>query len=181
MSTTIWLTGLPSAGKSTLAHEIAKALGDWGRPAYILDGDRLRQGLNADLSFTPRDRDESVRRAGEVSLMIVEAGFVCIVAMVSPYRDARAKVRKRHEVVGVRFREVFVNTPLDVCVGRDAKGLYAEARAGRISNLTGIGDIYQRPVNADLELTPQDGSPATQAELIKSQWFDEPGVARLKS
>lgn len=174
MSTTIWLTGLPSAGKTTLAHEIAKTLSVGGSSAYILDGDKLRQGLNADLKFTPMDRDESVRRAGEVSLMIVEAGLVCIVAMVSPYRDARDKVRKRHEGVGVRFREVFVNTPLDVCVRRDAKGLYAEARSGRISNLTGINDAYQPPVNADLELTMQHGSPTAQAELIQNLWFAQP-------
>ncbi|TAP39581.1 adenylyl-sulfate kinase [Arthrobacter sp. S39] len=174
MSTTIWLTGLPSAGKTTLAHEIANALIINGRPAYILDGDRLRQSLNSDLSFSPKDRNESVRRAGEVSLMMVEAGIVCIVAMVSPYRDARDEVRRRHESAGVRFHEVFVDTPLEVCVHRDAKGLYAEARSGRISNLTGINDTYQRPLNADLVLTAQHGPPKAQAGLIQSLWFPEP-------
>ncbi len=154
---TVWLTGLSASGKSTVAAAVEKALVDSGRAAYLLDGDNLRHGLNADLGFTAQDRAESVRRTGEVSKLLAGAGVVAIAALVSPDREARDRVRAAHEAAGLRFLEVHVDTPLEVCEQRDPKGMYAKARAGEISDFTGIGAPYEEPLNPELRFSTADG------------------------
>lgn len=163
---TVWLTGLSGSGKSTVAVALESLLVASGRPAYRLDGDNLRHGLNADLGFSAADRDENVRRAGEVARLFADAGVVAIVPLISPYRAGRDRARAVHEAAGVAYLEVFVDTPIDLCEQRDPKGLYAQARAGRITGFTGIDDPYEAPLAADLVLRPTDGNPVAQARLI---------------
>ncbi len=153
---TVWLTGLPGSGKSTLADAVAVALLDLGRPAYVLDGDNVRHGLNADLGFSAEDRAENVRRIGEVARLMADAGLVVLVPVISPYRADRDRVRRAHEEAGLRFVEVFVDTPLALCEERDPKGLYAKARAGALVGFTGIDDPYEPPVVPELQLAPGD-------------------------
>lgn len=162
----LWLTGLSGSGKSTVAVEVERRLVDAGRAAYLLDGDNLRHGLNVDLGFSAADRDENVRRVGEVATLFADAGVVAVVPLISPYRAARERVRRRAAVAGVRFLEVWVATPLEVCEQRDPKGLYARARAGEITGMTGIDDPYEEPTAADLVLRPADGDAAAQAALV---------------
>ncbi len=168
----VWFTGLSGSGKSTVAVELERLLVAEGRAAYLLDGDNLRHGLNADLGFSAADRDENVRRVGEVAALFADAGLVAVVPLVSPYRSARDGVRTRVESAGLPFVEVFVDTPLEECERRDPKGLYAKARAGELRNMTGIDDPYEAPTSPELVLTPQDGSPQDQAARV---------VARLGS
>ena len=163
---TVWLTGLSGSGKSTVAVVLEQLLVGLGRPAYRLDGDNLRLGLNADLGFTTADRDENVRRAGEVARLFAEAGVVAIVPLISPYRIGRDHARKIHLESGLPFYEVFVDTPLSICEQRDPKGLYAKARAGEIKGFTGIDDPYEASVRAELTLTPADGDPVAQATAV---------------
>jgi bifunctional enzyme CysN/CysC len=163
---TVWFTGLSGSGKSTVAVELERALVAAGRPAYLLDGDNLRHGLNADLGFSAADRSENIRRVSEVARLFADAGVVALVPVISPYRADRDRARAIHEAVGVPFVEVFVDTPLDVCEARDPKGLYAKARAGEIKGFTGIDDPYEAPVHPDLRLSPADGDPAAQAALV---------------
>jgi adenylyl-sulfate kinase len=151
---TVWITGLSGSGKSTLADAIATRLLDRRRPAYVLDGDNVRHGLNADLGFSPADRAENVRRIGEVAKLMADAGLVAIVPVISPYRADRRRVRAAHESAGLRFVEVFVDTPLAVCEQRDPKGLYAKARAGELAGMTGIDDPYEPPLRPELRLVP---------------------------
>ncbi|MEU7632202.1 adenylyl-sulfate kinase [Nocardia sp. NPDC049220] len=163
---TVWLTGLSGSGKSTVAVELERRLVAAGRPAFLLDGDNLRHGLNADLGFSAADRGENVRRVGEVARLFGEAGVVAVVSLISPYRADRDRVRERHEAAGLPFLEVFVDTPLAVCEARDPKGMYAKARAGEIRNFTGIDDPYEPPANADIVLRPDHGDPASMAATI---------------
>jgi len=163
---TVWFTGLSGSGKSTVAAELERALVAAGRPAYLLDGDNLRHGLNADLGFSAADRSENIRRVGEVARLFADAGVVALVPVISPYRTDRDRARAIHEAVGVPFVEVFVDTPLEVCEARDPKGLYAKARAGEIKGFTGIDDPYEAPLRPDLRLTPDDGDPAAQATRV---------------
>ncbi len=149
---TIWLTGLSGSGKSTIAHRAEELLVASGRAAYVLDGDNVRHGLNADLGFSPGERAESVRRVGEVARLMADAGLVVLVALISPYRADRDRVRRRHEEAGLRFLEVFVATPLEVCEARDPKGLYRRARAGELPGFTGIDAPYEEPQTPDLVL-----------------------------
>ena len=166
LGSTVWLTGLSGSGKSTIAVALERRLVLAGRPAFRLDGDNLRHGLNADLGFSPADRDENVRRAGEVAAILAEAGVVAIVPLISPYRAARDRARAVHEARGVPFFEVFVDTPIEVCEERDPKGLYTKARAGELPGFTGIDDPYEAPVSADLVLTPDLGDPGIQAGIV---------------
>jgi bifunctional enzyme CysN/CysC len=147
---TIWMTGLSGSGKSTIATAIEHTLVSAGRPAFMLDGDNLRHGLNSDLGFAPEDRDENVRRVGEVAKILAESGTVAIASLVSPYRAERDRVRAIHEEAGIPFYEVFVDTSLEECERRDPKGLYAKARAGEIKDLTGVGSPYEAPEKPDL-------------------------------
>jgi bifunctional enzyme CysN/CysC len=163
---TVWLTGLSGSGKSTVAVALEALLVGEGRPAYRLDGDNLRHGLNADLGFSEADRDENVRRAGEVALLLADAGVVALVPLISPYRAGRDRARAAHEAAGVPFVEVFVDTPLEECERRDPKGLYVKARAGEITGFTGIDDPYEAPEAPEVLLTPADGDPGVQAALV---------------
>ncbi len=151
---TVWLTGLSGSGKSTVAAAVERRLLEAGVPAYLLDGDNLRHGLNGDLGFGAAERSENVRRVGEVARLFADAGVVTLVPLISPYRADRERARAAHDAAGLRFVEVFVNTPIDECERRDPKGLYAKARAGEILGFTGIDDPYEPPTSPDLELTP---------------------------
>jgi bifunctional enzyme CysN/CysC len=163
---TVWLTGLSGSGKSTVAVEVERRLVEAGRPAYLLDGDNLRHGLNADLGFGAADRAENVRRVGEVAKLFADAGLVAVVSLVSPYRADRNRVRSAHEAARLPFIEVFVDTPLELCEARDPKGLYAKARAGEISGFTGIDDPYEAPDNPEVVLRPGHGGPSAMADWI---------------
>ncbi|MFJ2666798.1 adenylyl-sulfate kinase [Nocardia fluminea] len=163
---TVWLTGLSGSGKSTVAVELERQLVAAGRPAYLLDGDNLRHGLNAGLGFSPADRDENVRRVAEVAALFADSGAVAIVSVISPFAAQRAAARTTHADRELPFHEVFVDTPLEVCERRDSKGLYAKARAGELPGFTGIGSPYERPEHADLVITPELGSPAEIAAHI---------------
>jgi bifunctional enzyme CysN/CysC len=162
----VWFTGLSGSGKSTVAVEVERRLVAEGRAAYLLDGDNLRHGLNVDLGFSAADRDENVRRVGEVAALFADAGVVALVPLVSPYRAARDQVRARVESAGLHFTEVHVATPLEECERRDPKGLYAKARAGELSGMTGIDDPYEAPTSPQLVLTPADGDPSSQAGRV---------------
>ena len=162
----MWLTGLSGSGKSTVAVELERRLVAGGRPAYILDGDNLRHGLNADLGFSDEDRAENVRRVGEVARLLADAGVVALVPVISPFRDGRDRVRRIHAEAGISFLEVFVDTPIELCEQRDPKGLYAKARAGELPGFTGIESPYERPAAPELVLTPEDGDPAAMAERV---------------
>jgi bifunctional enzyme CysN/CysC len=163
---TVWLTGLSGSGKSTVAAELERRLVASGRPAYLLDGDNLRHGLNADLGFSAEDRAENVRRVGEVAKLLADAGVIAIVSLVSPYEADRQRVRASHEQSSLPFVEIFVDTPLEVCEARDPKGMYAKARAGEITHFTGIDDPYEAPSAPHLRLRPEDGDAAAQAALV---------------
>jgi bifunctional enzyme CysN/CysC len=163
---TVWLTGLSGSGKSTVAAELERRLVASGRPAYLLDGDNLRHGLNAGLGFSAEDRKENVRRVYEVAKLLADAGVIAIVSLVSPYASDRAAARSAHAEDGLPFAEIFVDTPLEVCEARDPKGMYAKARAGEIRNFTGIDDPYEAPESPHLRLRPEDGDAAAQALLV---------------
>ncbi len=154
---TLWFTGLSGSGKSSVAVEVERRLVASGQPAYILDGDNLRHGLNAGLGFSPEDRQENVRRVAEVAKLMADAGVVAIVSLVSPYREHRDAARAGHEADGLPFLEIFMDTPLDECEARDPKGLYAKARAGEIPEFTGVSAPYEAPQRPDLLLRPSDG------------------------
>ena len=146
----IWLTGLSGSGKSTIANGVEKRLHALGMHPYVLDGDNLRMGLNADLGFTPEDRAENVRRISEVAKVLVDAGLIVLVAVISPFEADRQRARSLFEEG--EFLEVYVDTPVEVCVDRDPKGLYKKASKGEIPNFTGIGQNYEVPKNPDLHL-----------------------------
>ncbi len=150
---TVWMTGLPASGKSTVAAAVEARLVGEGRPAFVLDGDNLRHGLNGDLGFSAEDRAENVRRTAEVSALLADAGVVVLVALVSPYRADRAAARAVHERLELPFVEVHVATSLEECERRDPKGLYARARAGELQHLTGVDDPYEPPDAPDVVVT----------------------------
>jgi len=154
----IWLTGLSGSGKSTIANVLAKRLHALGMHAYVLDGDNLRMGLNVDLGFTPEDRAENVRRTSEVAKLMVDAGLIVITALVSPFEADRQRARSIFD--DGDFIEVFVDTPVDICISRDPKGLYKKAKDGQIPNFTGVGQDYERPSQPEVIL---DGTADTEA------------------
>jgi adenylyl-sulfate kinase len=147
---TVWFTGLSGSGKSTLAGAVEERLVANGRPAYRLDGDNIRSGLNIDLDFTPEGRDENVRRVAEVALLFADAGLIALAALISPYTHGRRRARALHEDAGIRFVEVYVATPISVCAERDPKGLYARASGGEISSFTGLDHPYEPPTEPDV-------------------------------
>jgi bifunctional enzyme CysN/CysC len=170
---TVWLTGLSGSGKSTVASALATLLTERGVLSYTLDGDNLRHGLNGDLGFNAEDRAENVRRVGEVARLFADAGVVALVPLISPYRAGRDHARALHEAAGLAFIEVFVDTPIEVCEQRDPKGLYAQARAGKITGFTGIDDPYEPPLAPELVLRADEVAPAAGAaaiaELLRSE------------
>jgi adenylyl-sulfate kinase len=147
---TVWFTGLPASGKSTIAAAVEARLLAEGHGAYVLDGDNLRHGLNGDLGFSADDRAENVRRTAEVAALLADAGVLVLVALVSPYRADRAAARAVHDRLGLPFLEVHVATSLEECERRDPKGLYARARAGELQHLTGVDDPYEPPLDPDV-------------------------------
>ncbi|WP_336157805.1 adenylyl-sulfate kinase [Amycolatopsis sp. VC5-11] len=163
---TVWLTGLSASGKSSVAVELERRLVASGRPAYLLDGDNLRHGLNGDLGFAPAQRAENIRRVAEVAKLFADAGVVAVVSLISPYQADRELARTVHETAGLPFLEVFVDTPLEVCEDRDPKGMYAKARAGEITGFTGVDAPYERPVSPDVVLRPENGDPVAMAALV---------------
>ena len=160
----LWFTGLSGSGKSTIANLVEKQLHAQGRHTYILDGDNVRQGLNRDLGFTDADRVENIRRVAETAKLFVDAGLIVLVSFISPFKSERRMAR---ELVGEgEFIEVFVDTPLEVCIARDVKGLYAKAMRGAILNFTGIGSPYESPENPELRLTTVAADPAQEADRV---------------
>ena len=144
----IWLTGLSGSGKSTVANQVAAHLHQSGRITYVLDGDNIRHGLNKNLGFSPEDRQENIRRIGEVAKLFADAGLITTTAFISPYRQDRDAVR---DIMSPdRFIEVFVDCPLEVCENRDPKGLYKKARAGELKGFTGIDAPYEAPQSPEL-------------------------------
>jgi adenylylsulfate kinase len=147
---TVWFTGLSASGKSTVALLVDQILTDRGKHCYVLDGDNIRFGLNRDLGFSPEDRNENIRRIGEVAKLFTQAGIINLTAFISPYvadRDRNREIQEPHD-----FVEVYVDCPLDICEQRDPKGLYAKARAGQIPEFTGISAPYEPPVDPEIVL-----------------------------
>ena len=156
----LWFTGLSGSGKSTLANLVEIALHQRGLSTYILDGDNIRQGINKDLSFAPKDRTENIRRIAEISNLMLDAGVLTLAAFVSPYLKDREEVK---QIVGAdNFIEIFVNTSLEECERRDVKGLYKKARSGEIKNMTGISAPYEPPIKPGLEVVT-DGQPIEES------------------
>ncbi len=149
---TVWFTGLPGAGKSTVAAAVEERLVASGRPAFLLDGDNLRHGLNGDLGFEESERRENVRRTAHVARLISESGTIALVSLVSPYHADREAAASLHAADDLPFIEIFVDVPLELCEQRDPKGLYARARAGEVTGMTGVGAPYEPPANPDLVL-----------------------------
>lgn len=172
---TVWFTGLSGSGKSTVASVVERQLVTSGHACYRLDGDNVRFGLNADLGFSPKDRAENVRRVGEVARLMADAGLIVVVPVISPYRADRQRVRAAHEAADLAFIEVFVDTPLAVCEQRDPKGLYARARAGEVSDMTGVDAPYEAPEDPDLVLATTDHDVAELATLVLERITAEQG------
>lgn len=163
---TVWFTGLPASGKSTLAAQVEARLLAHGRPAYLLDGDNLRHGLCGDLGFSASERAENVRRAAQAARLLADAGTVALVSLVSPYAADRARARAIHAEDGLPFLEVWVDTPLEECERRDPKGLYGRARRGELRGMTGIDDPYEPPAAPEIVVRPgQDGEALVAATL----------------
>jgi bifunctional enzyme CysN/CysC len=160
----IWLTGLPGAGKTTLASALEQRLRDQGRPTCVLDGDGLRAGLCRDLGFSEADRIENIRRVAEVARLMVDAGLTVMVALVSPFRAQRRLARQL--LSDGEFIEVFVDTPLEECERRDPKGMYAMARRGKLKDFTGIDSPYERPENPELRIDTSVTSVEASVELV---------------
>jgi bifunctional enzyme CysN/CysC len=162
---TVWFTGLSGSGKSSVAMLVEQKLLEKGCPAYVLDGDNLRHGLNADLGFSMADRAENQRRLAHIAAILADSGQVVLVPAISPLEEHRALARRLTNEAGLDFYEVFCDTPLEDCESRDPKGLYAKARAGEITHFTGIDSPYQRPKSPDIRLTP-DRTPDELADMV---------------
>ena len=146
----VWYTGLPSSGKSTIANAVEKELYDRGHLIYVLDGDNIRHGLNKNLGFSPVDREENIRRIGEVAKLFANAGLIAMTAFISPYREDRDRARQL--LKDGEFIEVHVKVPLEVAEQRDPKGLYKKARAGEIKEFTGVSAPYEEPLNPEISV-----------------------------
>ena len=163
---TLWLTGLSGSGKSTIGSALEHALLEERIFAYRLDGDNVRHGLNKDLGFSDGDRTENIRRIAEVARLFADAGCVAITSFISPFRADRAAARAVHEMAGVGFAEVFVDTPLAVCERRDPKGLYKKARSGEIKGFTGLDSPYEPPESAEIRLDTTQKSVKECVEVL---------------
>lgn len=162
----LWYTGLSGSGKSTVANEVEKKLLDLGAKSYLLDGDNVRHGLNSDLGFTKEDREENIRRIGEVAKLFADSGTITGVAFISPYRADRKKARDIAEKAGLDFLEIYVKCPLSVCEKRDPKGLYKKARSGEIKNFTGLDAPYEEPTDCELTIVSSEAAPEELAEKV---------------
>ncbi|KAK4774904.1 hypothetical protein SAY86_009839 [Trapa natans] len=171
----IWITGLSGSGKSTVACALSRALHARGKLTYVLDGDNVRHGLNSDLSFKAKDRAENIRRIGEVGKLFSDAGVICIASLISPYRKDRAACRALFPEGD--FIEIFMDVPLQICEGRDPKGLYKLARSGKIKGFTGVDDPYEPPLNCEIVLKQTEDdctTPCNMAEQVVS-YLEEKG------
>lgn len=153
---TVWLTGLPSAGKTTIAHELAGRLREEGHRVEVLDGDEIREFISAGLGFSREDRHTNVQRIGFVAELLARNGVLALVPVIAPYTDSRDAVRKRHQRSGTPYVEIHVATPVEVCSVRDVKGLYAKQAAGELTGLTGVDDPYEEPESPDLRIESQN-------------------------
>ncbi len=172
---TLWFTGLSGSGKSTIAYTLEHALVQRGRLAYVLDGDNIRHGLNKNLGFSAADREENIRRIGEVAKLFADCGVLTMTSFISPYRADRDKVRALHVEGSLPFVEVFVNTPIETCEQRDPKGLYKKARAGQLKGFTGIDDPYEPPLQPELTIDATNTSPQ-QAAVLLIEYLEKQGI-----
>ena len=172
---TIWFTGLSGSGKSTFAYTAEHALVQRGHLAYVLDGDNIRHGLNKNLGFSAEDREENIRRIGEVAKLFADTGVITMTSFISPYVKDRDIVRKLHEAAGLPFVEIFVDTPIAVCEERDPKGLYKKARAGEIKGFTGIDDPYEAPPKPELTISAEKTTPQEGA-LVVIEYLESKGL-----
>jgi adenylylsulfate kinase len=172
---TIWFTGLSGSGKSTIAFTLEHALVQRGRLAYVLDGDNIRHGLNKNLGFSAADREENIRRIGEVAKLFADSGAITMTSFISPYRKDRDNVRELHKAEQLLFIEVHVNTPIETCEQRDPKGLYKKARAGQLKNFTGIDDPYEPPAQPELSIDATATSPQ-EATVLLLQYLEKQGI-----
>ncbi len=165
---TVWFTGLSGSGKSTVAVAVEKLLIDLGKHVYRLDGDNVRHGLCSNLGFSPEDRDENIRRIGEVAKLFADSGMIVLCSFVSPYRDARKLVRDLHESADPKlsFLEAFVDVPVEVAESRDPKGLYAKARRGEIKDFTGISAPFEAPTSPEIHLKTHEQSLEDSAQQV---------------
>jgi adenylylsulfate kinase len=163
---TLWFTGLSGSGKSTIAFTLEHALVQSGHLAYVLDGDNIRHGLNKNLGFSAADREENIRRIGEVAKLFADTGVITLTSFISPYRKDRDHVRALHKEAKLTFIEIHVNTPIETCETRDPKGLYKKARAGQLTNFTGIDDPYEAPNSPELTLNTANTAPPQAVALI---------------
>jgi adenylylsulfate kinase len=169
----IWFTGLPSSGKSTVANAVEKKIFEHGHLSLVLDGDNIRHGLNKNLGFSPEDREENIRRIGEVAKLFADAGLIAMTSFISPYRKDRDKARGLMK--DGEFIEVFVKIPLDVAEQRDPKGLYKKARAGEIKEFTGISAPYEEPLNPEIVMDTSKLD-VTQCRDIVINKLEEEGI-----
>ena len=146
----MWFTGLSGSGKSTIANAVEQRLQNKGKKTYTLDGDNIRKGINKDLTFSPEDRTENIRRIAEVANLMVDAGLIVLAAFVSPYKKDRDNIKSI--VKDINFVEIYINTSIKECERRDVKGLYKKARTGEIKNMTGVSAPYEAPENPDIEI-----------------------------
>jgi len=172
---TLWFTGLSGSGKSTIAFTLEHALAQQGRLAYVLDGDNIRHGLNKNLGFSAADREENIRRIGEVAKLFADCGVITMTSFISPYRKDRDTVRALHVAGKLPFIEVHVNTPIETCEQRDPKGLYKKARAGELKNFTGIDDPYEAPLQPELTIDATSTSPQ-EAAVILLHYLEKQGI-----
>ena len=174
---TIWFTGLSGSGKSTIAFTLEHALVQRGHLAYVLDGDNIRHGLNKNLGFSAADREENIRRIGEVAKLFADAGVITMTSFISPYRKDRDAVRALHDAAKIPFIEIYLNTPIETCEQRDPKGLYKKARAGELKGFTGIDDPYEPPLKPELTLDATNTSPQ-EATVLLLQYLEKQGLIR---
>ena len=172
---TLWFTGLSGSGKSTIAFTLEHALTQRGRLAYVLDGDNIRHGLNTNLGFSAADREENIRRIGEVAKLFADCGIIAMTSFISPYRKDRDAVRSLHDAGKLAFIEIHVATPIATCEQRDPKGLYKKARAGQLKNFTGVDDPYEAPLAPELTIDATATSPQ-EATVILLQFLEKQGI-----
>jgi adenylylsulfate kinase len=174
---TLWFTGLSGSGKSTIAFTLEHALVQRGHLAYVLDGDNIRHGLNKNLGFSASDREENIRRIGEVAKLFADTGVLTMTSFISPYRKDREVVRELHVAGQLPFIEIYVNTPITTCEQRDPKGLYKKARAGQLKNFTGIDDPYEAPLKPELIIDATNTSPQ-EATVLLLEYLEKQGLIR---